>query len=139
MQRYPPGPSGAEDHCQQEDYYYDGTNPVGSSYPTDALGHLSAVQYWGGNNPNAGNVLAIQPSPNCTQRYGPPGAPVGKQLQISRAGVSQTITLTAGFTYDTEGRMTGETYPSDYVRKHRVTWKLYFLPIKHGPVEHDDG
>lgn len=49
VQRYPQGPSGAEDLCQQEDYYYDGTNPVGSSYPTSAQGHLSAVQYWGGN------------------------------------------------------------------------------------------
>ena len=113
VQRYPQGPSGAEDLCQQEDYYYDGTNPVSSSYPTDALGHLSAVQYWGGNNPNAGNPCDTTFTE--LYNYGQPGAPVGKQLQISRAGVSQTITLTAAFTYDTEGRMTGETYPSDYV------------------------
>ena len=45
--------------------------------------------------------------------YGVPGAPVGKQLTVSRGGSSQTINLAATFSYDNEGRMTGETYPAD--------------------------
>jgi RHS repeat-associated protein len=111
VQRYPQGASGAEDTCQQEDYYYDGASPSNSTYPTNAQGHLSAVQYWGAYNAVLGNPCDTTFTE--LYNYGTPGAPVGKQLQISRAGVSQTITLTAGFTYDTEGRMTGETYPTD--------------------------
>ena len=43
--------------------------------------------------------------------YGVPGAPVGKQLTVNRG--SATFSLGATFTYDNEGRMTAETYPSD--------------------------
>jgi len=109
VQRYPT--SGTEDTCQREVYYYDGTSPGSSSDVTDSLGHLSAVQYWGGYNPND--------TPTCdttfteTYTYGQPGAPLSKALTVSRGGSSQTIGLGATFAYDNEGRMTGETYPTD--------------------------
>ena len=44
--------------------------------------------------------------------YGVPGAPVGKQLTVSRGG--ESFALAATYTYDTEGRTTAETYPTDH-------------------------
>ena len=67
------------------------------------------MQYWGGYNPLT--------SPTCDTvftemyNYGVPGSPVGKQLTVSRGGVS--FALAATYTYDTEGRMSAETYPTD--------------------------
>jgi RHS repeat-associated protein len=116
VQRYPT--SGTEDTCQREVYYYDGSNPTSSTYPQYATGRLSAVQYWGAYNPDA--------LPTCDTtftemyNYGVPGAPVGKELQATRtlqySGIGwfpYTLTLAATFSYDNEGRMTGETYPTD--------------------------
>ncbi len=120
VQRYPSGISGGEDTCQREVYYYDGTNPSSSSYPQYAAGRLSAVQYWGAYNPNT--------LPTCdttfTEMYTYPSTgapdPTGKELQATRtlqeSGVGwnpYTLTLAATFSYDNEGRMTGETYPTD--------------------------
>src|SRR5271166_4725828 len=45
--------------------------------------------------------------------YGVPGSPVGKQLTVSR-GVFSYFNLAATYTYDNEGRMTAETYPTDH-------------------------
>ncbi len=109
VQRYPSGTGNPEDTCQQEDYYYDNHSPASSTYPTNGMGRLSAVEYWGGYNPLT--------SPTCDTafvemyNYGVPGAPVGKQLQVSRAAA--TFALTATYTYDNEGRTTAETYPTD--------------------------
>ena len=109
VQRYPSGLSNGADVCQEEDYLY-GLNPLGSSYPQNASGLLSAVKYMGGYNPNV--------SPTCDTtftemyNYGVPGAPVGKQLTVSRGGGS--FALAATYTYDTEGRTTTETYPTDH-------------------------
>lgn len=119
VQRYPSGISGGEDTCQRETYYYDGTTPNGSTYPQDAVGHLSAVQYMGGHNPN---FSTNQCDTTFTElyNYGTPGAPVGKELLVTRtlqqSGVGwspYTVTLAATFAYDNEGRMTQETYPTD--------------------------
>ena len=120
VQRYPSGLGNSPDACQEEDYYYDGTNPLGSSYPLYAQGRLSAVQYWGGHNASA--------SPTCDTTltemytYGIPGAPTGKQLVATRtltpysnSNQTQPMSLTwnATYTYDSEGRTTAETYPTD--------------------------
>ena len=107
VQRYPSGTNNPEDACQHEDYFYDGNNPIGSNYPQYAAGHLSAVRYWGGYTPGQGcDTTFVE-----LYTYGVPGAPLGKQLYAARG--SATLTLTATFTYDTEGRMTQETYPQD--------------------------
>ncbi len=119
VQRYPLGLSGAEDTCQRETYYYDGSTPNGSTYPQNAVGHLSAVQYMGGHDPS-------NPSVPCDTtftelyNYGTPGAPVGKELLVTRtlqqSGVGwspYTATLAATFSYDSEGRINQETYPTD--------------------------
>ncbi len=121
VQRYPSGISGGEDTCQRETYYYDGSVPTGfdSNYPQNAVGHLSAIQYLGGHDPS-------NPSVPCDTtftelyNYGTPGAPVGKELLVTRtlqqSGVGwspYTTTLAATFSYDNEGRMTQETYPTD--------------------------
>ncbi len=109
VQRYPSGTGNPEDTCQQEDYYYDNNSPAGPPYPTNGMGRLSAVEYWGGFNPLT--------SPTCDTafieiyNYGVPGAPVSKQLKVSRAAA--TFALTATYTYDNEGRTTAETYPTD--------------------------
>ena len=120
VQRYPTGLGNSPDACQEEDYYYNGSNPLGSSYPLYAQGRLSAVQYWGGHNASA--------SPTCDTTftelytYGVPGAPTGKQLTVTRtlapysnSNQTQPMSLTwnATYTYDTEGRTTAETYPTD--------------------------
>ncbi len=83
VQRDPTGTGNPEDTCQQEDYYYDGSTPVSSSYPTNAQGRLSAIQYWGGFNPNA---LVCDTTFTELYNYGVPGDPIGKQLQVSRSG-----------------------------------------------------
>jgi hypothetical protein len=120
-----PTSGGAEDVCQRETYYCDGAEatppdgyPVSPSYPQNALGRLSAIQCQGGYNPGA--------SPTCDTTfielytYGTGGAPTGKLLQVDRifyiTGVgnfSYGVNFTASFGYDNEGRMTGETYPTD--------------------------
>ena len=117
VQRYPT--SGTEDVCQREVYYYDGSSPSGSAYPANAAGRLSAVQYWGGYN------TTVLPTCDTTftemYTYATSGAPVGKQLQVARTlewasyseWVPESVTLSATFSYDNEGRMTGETYPTD--------------------------
>ena len=117
VQRYPT--SGTEDVCQREVYYYDGSSPSGSAYPANAAARLSAVQYWGGYN------TTVLPTCDTTftemYTYATSGAPVGKQLQVARTlewasyseWVPESVTLSATFSYDNEGRMTGETYPTD--------------------------
>jgi YD repeat-containing protein len=116
VQRYPT--SGTEDVCQREVYYYDGSNPLSSSYPQNALGHLSAVQYWGGYDPN---VSACDTTFTEMYTYSVAGAPVGKQLETTRtlqySGMGwypYSFDLAATFSYDNEGRLTGETYPTDH-------------------------
>ncbi len=110
VQRYPSGLNNNPDACQEEDYYYDGTTPSSSTTVQSSMGHLSAVQYWGGYNPTS--------SPVCdttfieTYTYGTPGAPITKQLQVTRNVVAH-VNLSAMFTYDNEGRISGETYPTD--------------------------
>ncbi len=121
VQRYPLGLGYAEDTCQRETYYYDGSVPTGfdSGYPHNAVGHLSALQYMGGHDPS-------NPSVPCDTtftelyNYGTPGAPVGKELLVTRtlqqSGVGwspYTVTLAATFSYDNEGRINQETYPTD--------------------------
>ena len=99
-----------------------GNNPLSSSYPQNALGRLSAVQYWGGYTP----LVYISPSCDTTftemYNYATSGAPVGKRLWVGRSaewwsdeGGPSTLSfaLSATFSYDNEGRMTGETYPTD--------------------------
>ena len=132
VQHYPSGLGGAADPCQQVNYYYDGNNPLSSSYPHYALGLLSAVQYWGGYNPLT--------SPTCDTvftemyNYGVPGSPVGKQLTANRSGAA--FSLAATYTYDTEGRMSAETLPNGPLGNHGQS-ELYFR--QYGPSEHHDG
>jgi hypothetical protein len=52
--------------------------------------------------------------------YATSGAPVGKELLATRTlqysgegWFPYTVTLAATFSYDNEGRMTAETYPTD--------------------------
>lgn len=116
VQRYPQGLSQAEDTCQQEDYYYDGANPLNSNYPQNASGKLSAVEYWGRSNPSCDTEF------NELYTYSTAGAPTGKELFVTRNETPwigtytiqpMTISLAASFSYDTEGRLTQETYPTD--------------------------
>ena len=94
--------------CQTVNYYYDNTDPLNSGYVQNASGKLSAIQYWGSE---------LTPYESCDTTftelytYGVPGSPTGKRLNVSRGGAS--FNLTAGYTYDTEGRTTAETYPTD--------------------------
>jgi RHS repeat-associated protein len=117
VQRYPSGLGGSADPCQQEVYYYDGNNPLSSSYPQYAVGHLSAVQYMGGYNPG---TAACDTTFTEMYTYATSGAPVGKELLATRTlqysgegWFPYTVTLAAAFSYDNEGRMTAETYPTD--------------------------
>ncbi len=118
VQRYPSGLSGSPDPCQAEVYTYDSD---GSGYSQNVLGRLASAQYMGGNNPN------LSPLPTCdttfTEQYSyaTSGGPVGKRLNIQRTETpysdsggtaTESINLDASFTYDNEGRMTGEQYPS---------------------------
>ena len=118
VQRYPSGLSGSPDPCQAEVYTYDSD---GSGYSQNVLGRLASAQYMGGNNPN------LSPLPTCdttfTEQYSyaTSGGPVGKRLNIQRTETPysdsggtapESINLDASFTYDNEGRMTGEQYPS---------------------------
>jgi YD repeat-containing protein len=122
VQRYPSGLNNSPDACQEEDYYYDGTSPGNGATLPQAMGHLSAVQYMGGHNPNT--------YPTCdttfleTYLYGtqasPSAAPTAKWLSTTRTlqwnGVGwgpYSVLLTGTFTYDNEGRITSETYPTD--------------------------
>jgi len=95
VQRYPSGTGNPEDTCQRENYYYDGSNPLSSSYPTNALGLLSAVQYQGGYNPYAST--ACDTTFTEMYNYGVPGSPVGKQLTVARG--SGSFNLAATYTY----------------------------------------
>jgi YD repeat-containing protein len=95
VQRYPSGTGNPEDTCQRENYYYDGSNPLSSSYPTNALGRLSAVQYQGGYNPYAST--ACDTTFTEMYNYGVPGSPVGKQLTVARG--SGSFNLAATYTY----------------------------------------
>ncbi len=126
MQRYPSGISGGEDTCQRETYYYDGNTPNSSTYPQNAIGHLSALQYMGGHDPSNPytpcdttftELYTYGVIPSTSQ--GIP-APVGKELLVTRtlqqSGVGwspYTVTLAATFSYDNEGRINQETYPTD--------------------------
>ena len=112
-----PSPAGgAEDTCQQENYYYD-SNPFDSAYSQNVSGRLAAVQYMGGHGVS---------TPSCDTTftemysYGAPGAAVKKKLRVTRTipidipPYSQTknVDLEATFAYDNEGRMTSEQYPT---------------------------
>jgi YD repeat-containing protein len=83
---------------------------------------VSAVQYWGAYNPNT--LVPCDTTFAEMYTYGtqtsPSPAPTGKQftatrtLQDSGMGWSPySLGLAATFSYDNEGRMTGETYPAD--------------------------
>jgi YD repeat-containing protein len=116
VQRYPSGISGGEDTCQREVYYYDGATPSSSSTVTSSLGHLSAMQYWGGYNPTTSGFPTTGTCDTTyteAYTYSSSSAPISKQLTVSRGGSSQTINLSATFSYDNEGRMRAETYPTD--------------------------
>jgi len=121
VQRYPNGST--EDTCQQEDYYYD-SNPFDSNYSQNIAGRLAAVQYYGGSAPNLSN-------PNLPwtcdttfiemYSYSAAGGVVGKRLRVTRtfptgiapngSQAAANADLNGSFTYDNEGRMTGEQYP----------------------------
>ena len=98
-----------EDTCQREDSYYD-TNPFDGSFSQNTQGRLAAVQYKGGYNASA--------TPTCdttfTEMYGytQAGSSVKKRLQVARA--AGTFNLDSQYTYDNEGRMTAEQYPSSW-------------------------
>ena len=91
--------------------------PAGVTYSGTVLyanGRLSAMQYWGGNNP--GTLNPCDTTFTEVYNYGQPGAPVQKQLLATRtlnySGLGPfpyTVTLSSTYTYDTEGRMTNET------------------------------
>ena len=110
VQRYPTGSSNPEAVCQRETYYYD-TNPFNSSYSGSfTSGRLTAVQYYGGST-----VYGLTNGNQCDTtftemyNYSQPGAKVGKELVVTRA--SATGTLSSTYTYDNEGRMTAAQYP----------------------------
>jgi len=113
VQRYPTQ-NGAEDTCQQENYFYDTRPSFDTGYAQNILGRLAAVQYYGGNSPCDTTFTEMY-------NYGVPGAPVGKRLWATRNlalnyyPYSQTmnVDLDGAFSYDNEGRMTSEGYPTD--------------------------
>ena len=123
VQHYPSGINNSADPCQTVNYYYNGNNPLGSNYSQNANGHLSAIQYY-----SSVTIPLASQNPSCyttfteMYTYGVPGAPTGKQLTVTRnyqeypnQGTSENfnLNLAAGYTYDTEGRITNETYPTD--------------------------
>src|SRR5579862_1570416 len=102
VQRYPNGTT--EDTCQQENYYYD-SNPFDGSYSQNVSGRLAAVQYYGGYGGGTCNTTFTE-----MYSYNSGGARLGKRLRLTRSGLSN-LDLNGSFTYDNEGRMTGEQYP----------------------------
>ena len=115
VQRYPTQ-NGAEDTCQQEDYYYDSNPFDGGTYSNYVTGRLAAIQYYGGNI-GSGCTTTFQEWYN----YGVPGAAVGKKMRVTRTlsevqspgSQVMNVDLNGSFTYDNEGRMTSEGYPTD--------------------------
>jgi RHS repeat-associated protein len=101
VQRYPTGQSGAEDTCQQENYYYDSS--YNSSYSNYMLGRLSAVQYYGGFSPCTTTFTE-------TYGYSQAGQKTNKGLVVTRAS-STVADLESVYAYDAEGRMTSIQYP----------------------------
>jgi RHS repeat-associated protein len=100
-----------ENTCQEEIYSYD-SNPYDSSYSGYyTAGRLTAVQYffcapypvYGGNSTFTDMY-----------NYSQAGGKTGKRLQVTRPAGSgySTVNLDGSYTYDNEGRMTAEQYPS---------------------------
>ena len=120
VQRYPTGTSGAEDTCQQENYYYD-SNPFNSNYSQYSLGRLAAVQYYApasgggmsGCASGGGSVSTIAEQ----YSYNQGGAKVNKGVLLTRTLQSSTtsgpftLDLESSYTYDNEGRMLSVQYP----------------------------
>jgi hypothetical protein len=116
VQRYPTELLGAEDTCQQERYYYDGTSPVNNGYAQNSAGRLSAVQYCAaatGEYPTGGYATTFVEQ----YSYNPGGAKINKGLLVTRtlrgpSGLSPyTADLESVYTYDGEGQMLTVQYP----------------------------
>jgi len=117
VQRYPTA-NGSEDTCQQENYYYD-SNPFDGTYSQNVLGRLAAVQYYGGNTSSYDQYNLCDTTFTEMYSYSTAGGVTGKRLRVQRSYVNYysnvvngTLDLDAAFTYDNEGRMLTEQYPS---------------------------
>ncbi|MGD1098721.1 MAG: hypothetical protein ABSB35_42955 [Bryobacteraceae bacterium] len=100
-----------ENTCQEELYSYD-TNPYDSSYSGYyTAGRLTAVQYYfcAPLPPYGANTTFTD-----MYNYSQAGGKTGKRLQVTRAVGSgnSSVNLDGSYTYDNEGRMTAEQYPS---------------------------
>ncbi len=103
-------------------FYYD-TDPdiPYGNFAQNAWGRLAAVQYQSGSPHTftetysyntAGQTVAkrLQITYNCQWTYNPNG----NYPPPYPCGSAQMFTLTGSWTYDGEGRMTGQTWPQDY-------------------------
>ena len=98
--------SGTEDTCQQVNYYYD--SDFGAVFSSNVSGRLATVVYKGATGVYGSCDTTFTEMYN----YNSAGARLGKRLRVARAGVTNTADLDGIYTYDNEGKMLTQQYPS---------------------------
>ena len=94
-------------------YTYD-SNPLNGSYSQNAWGRLAAVQFKDENN---GMAMAYMYS------YNQAGRVTAQHLDYD-AGSGNAVCFDAGYTWDTEGRMTGINYGPQYTMTYDANGRL---------------